>query len=68
MTNLFEDKTGMPGRPATTADAPAVPVVRERSDAPVRTALTLREFHETQRADDAMAVVNCARPRRGHDY
>jgi hypothetical protein len=62
MSDLFEDKTPMPGNAhITKASNPP------SSGGPVRVIQTLQE-RRSDRADDAMSVRNLSRPRRGHDY
>jgi len=64
MSNLFDDKTPMPGNAdviMATPDSKAV-------DTSVLICQTLRELHVSRRADDGQGVRNLVRPRRGHDY
>lgn len=62
MSDLFEDKSAMPGN-AHVRMASNPPF----SDGPVLVIQTLQE-RRADRADDAMSVRNLSRPRRGHDY
>jgi hypothetical protein len=64
MTDLFETKIEMPGN----ANVRMAESYGDRSDAPVRTAQTLRELYDTRRADASQSVVNIKRPRYGHAY
>jgi hypothetical protein len=63
---VAEPKWRYPGEPIAVSMKPPDAVI-ERSDAPVRVSQTLQERY-TDRADDAMSVVNLMRPRRGHAY
>ncbi len=65
MSDLFEDKSGMPGNADVTmaSDRLGGPP----NDKPVLVIQTMRE-RRSDRADDAMSVRNLSRPRRGHDY
>jgi hypothetical protein len=71
MSDLFEDKSAMPGNAniKMASDAVTFPLTKASvaSDKPVRVSQTLNERY-ADRADDAMSVRNLSRPRRGHDY
>ena len=64
--SIFKDKSTMPGN--ANIKMATNDLFTGRSDAPVRTSQTLRELHDSRRADDAQSVVNLTRPRRGHAY
>jgi hypothetical protein len=62
MSDLFEDKSPMPGNANVTMASNDLP-----SDKPVLVIQTMQE-RRSDRADAAMSVRNLSRPRRGHDY
>jgi hypothetical protein len=66
MSNLFEDKSSMPGNADITMASDRFPVGLS-SDKPVLVIQTMQE-RRSDRADAAMSVRNLSRPRRGHDY
>lgn len=71
MSDLFEDKSAMPGKANITMASDQTVFMPgsspPRSDGPVRTIQTMQE-RRADRADDAMGVRNLSRLRRGHDY
>jgi len=65
MSDVFEDKTPMPGNAHVTMASDRA--FGPPSDKPVLVIQTMQE-RRADRADDAMSVRNLSRPRRGHDY
>jgi hypothetical protein len=66
MSDLFEDKSAMPGNANIQMASDRV-LGGPPSDAPVRVIQTMQE-RRSDRADAAMSVRNLFRPRRGHAY
>ena len=66
MSDLFEDKSTMPGNANVTMASDRM-FSGPPSDAPVRVIQTMQE-RRSDRADAAMSVRNLSRPRRGHAY
>jgi hypothetical protein len=65
MSDVFEDKSAMPGNANVTMASDRM--IGPPSDKPVLVIQTMKE-RRADRADDAMSVRNLFRPRRGHDY
>jgi len=64
MSDLFEDKSPMPGNANVTMASDRA-FGGTPSDKPVLVIQTMQE-RRADRADDAMSVRNLSRPRRGH--